>query len=131
MKFKAINWETAETPLGQARLTSRKFEIIEFQDLYHTPCTLQQSSVTDDEHFDFPGTRAVWLGVDRQDKPHDGMFDAANLTRMHLDRAQAKALVAVLEMWIQTGHFAEDPPNSRTGSAEKTLSDFEAQKEGK
>ena len=69
MKFKAINWETAETPLGQARLTSRKFEIIEFQDLYHTPCTLQQSSVTDDEHFDFPGTRAVWLGVDRQDKP--------------------------------------------------------------
>ncbi len=126
-----MNWRTAKTPLGTATLTERGFEIIQFDDRYKTPCTLQQSSIFDPEYADFPGATAVWLGVDRQDAPHDGTFDAANLTRMHLDRAQVHKLIAVLEMWIETGHFAEDPPTSRTGSAEKTLSGLQAQKEGK
>lgn len=93
-----------KAPLGKVELTVRKFEIIKFQDRYGTPCSLQQSSIAD---FNPPGSSAVWLGVDRQTEPHDGMFDAANVTRMHIDLEQAKALVAVLEQWILSGSFLE------------------------
>lgn len=108
-QFKPIKakWKTAKTPLGKATLTEMEFEIIEFEDYYHSPCTLQQSSMTDAEFLEYPGARAVWLGIDRQQGPHDGMQDAANMTRMHLDRKQVMALIAVLEMWLETGHFAE------------------------
>jgi len=79
-----------QTPLGEIKHTARNFEIINFKDRYHTSCSLQQSSLAESEQ---PGASAVWLGVD----------DA----RMHIDLKQAKALVAVLEMWIETGRFAE------------------------
>lgn len=92
------------TPLGPMLLTERQFELILFEDRYRTPCSLQQSSLAD---FNPPGSSAVWLGVDRQDGTHDGVFDEANQTRMHLDLKQVKALIAVLEMWVQTGKFAE------------------------
>jgi hypothetical protein len=95
---------TMKTPLGRVEKTSRKFEIITFKDRYGTPCSLQQSSLADTEP---PGSSAVWLGVDRQVVRHDGMFDEANQTRMHIDLKQAKALVAVLEQWIASGSFTE------------------------
>jgi hypothetical protein len=98
------------TPLGKVAETKRSFELILFKDRYETPCSLQQSSIFDDEHADKPGATAVWLGVDRQTTPHDGMFDAANQTRMHLDRKQVQSLVAVLETWLKCGSFAEDKP---------------------
>lgn len=93
-----------KTPLGDVTETGRGFQIIEFRDRYDTPCTLQQSILAD---FNPPGSSAVWLGVDRQDGQHDGMFDAANQTRMHLDLKQVKQLIAVLEMWVETGSFYE------------------------
>ncbi len=99
------------TPLGRLTKTERHFEIIAFRDRYKTPCTLQQSSIFDDEYAHQPGATAIWLGVDRQaDAKHDGMFDAANMTRMHLDRKQVQSLVAVLETWLKCGSFAEDKP---------------------
>jgi len=93
-----------KTPLGKVDYTKRQFQIIRFKDRYDTPCSLQQSSLAD---YNPPGSSAIWLGIDRQDSPHDGMFDAANQTRMHLDLKQAKALVAVLEQWIASGSFGE------------------------
>jgi hypothetical protein len=96
-----------KTPLGNVELTKREFEVITFKDRYETPCSLQQSSICDDTHADQPGATAIWLGVDRQTAQHDGMFDEANRTRMHLDRAHVKALIAVLEMWIQFGSFTD------------------------
>ncbi len=98
-----------KTPLGKVEETTRQFQIINFTDRYGTPCSLQQSSIFDDEHAESPGATAVWLGVDRQAGKHDGMFDSSNQTRMHIDRKQAQALVAVLEMWIDTGKFGEKP----------------------
>jgi hypothetical protein len=92
------------TPLGKVQETERQFDLILFKDRYDTPCSLQQSSIAD---FNPPGSSAVWLGVDRQGEAHDGMFDAANQTRMHLDLKQVKSLIAVLETWVQTGRFAE------------------------
>jgi hypothetical protein len=94
-----------QTPLGKVDETNRHFQIILFKDRYDTPCSLQQSSIAD---YNPPGSSAVWLGIDRQTESHDGMFDAANQTRMHIDLKQAKALVAVLEMWIATGSFYEE-----------------------
>ena len=92
------------TPLGKIDYTDREFQIITFNDRYDTPCSLQQSSLADYEQ---PGSSAVWLGVDRQTGKHDGVFDAANQTRMHLDFKQVKALIAVLEQWVKNGRFAD------------------------
>jgi hypothetical protein len=99
---------SVKTPLGTVGFTNRAFEIILFQDRYGTPCSLQQSSLAD---FEQPGSSAVWLGVDQQLSGHDGIFDPANQTRMHLDLAQVKALICVLEQWLTNGHFT-DPQNS-------------------
>lgn len=86
------------TPLGKIETTSRGFEIIKFKDRYNVDCSLQQSSMFDDEHVDQPGASAIWLGVD----------EGVNRDlRMHIDLKQAKALVAVLEMWIQFGSFTD------------------------
>lgn len=87
------------TPLGKIETTSRGFEIIRFKDRYSVECSLQQSSMFDDEHADQLGASAIWLGVD----------EGANRDlRMHIDLKQAKALVAVLEMWIQFGSFTDN-----------------------
>jgi hypothetical protein len=95
------------TPLGELEETRKNFQVINFHDRYGTQCSLQQSSIFDDAHTQQPGATAIWLGVDFQGRPHDGVFDAANTTRMHLDRKQVQQLVAVLEMWLQCGKFAE------------------------
>lgn len=109
-----------KTPLGEIGKTNRGFEIILFQDRYGTPCSLQQSSIFDDEWADLPGSTAIWLGVDSHVGKHDGMFDNGNKTRMHIDLKQARALVAVLETWIATGGFnAEAPMRRYSSSAQK------------
>jgi hypothetical protein len=91
------------TPLGPCTETNQHFEIILFKDRYETPCSLQQSSLAD---YNPPGSSAIWLGVDRQETRHDGMFDSANQTRMHLDLKQVKALVSVLESWVKCGKLS-------------------------
>jgi hypothetical protein len=93
------------TPLGLVTTTSRQFEIIQFRDCYDTPCSLQQSSIFD--RAGQPGAPTVWLGIDKQSGKHDGIFDAANQTRMHLNRKQVQSLIAVLEQWLLSGTFAE------------------------
>jgi hypothetical protein len=100
------------TPLGPITETQRHFELISFKDRYDTPCSLQQSSLAE---YNPPGSSAIWLGIDRQETLHDGMFDAANRTRMHLDLAQVKALVAVLEQWIASGSFKGEPSKAARG----------------
>ncbi len=89
-----------ETPLGPVGETERGFEIIRFDDRYHKPCELQQSSLADCEP---PGSSAVWLG------PAGGH-------RMHLDLTQVKALICVLEFWVQFGEFGEDPTSQYSAS---------------
>ena len=91
--------KSPSTPLGTVKLTSRGFEIIMFRDRYETSCSIQQSSIAD---YAPPGSTALWLGVDKQEDKHDGMFDAANQTRMHLDLDQVKALIVVLQNWVDS-----------------------------
>lgn len=71
--------------------TNRGFQLIEFNDRYNNPCSLQQSSLAD---YVIPGTSAVWLGVNTEDG-----------TRMHLDVAQVKWLVKELQYWLDEGVF--------------------------
>lgn len=85
--------------LGEVGKTSRGFEIIRFADRYVVPCSLQMSSLADNEA---PGTSAVWLGCDFDILPQ------ATVTvtpRMHLDRKQVAALVGHLSRWLETGSF--------------------------
>lgn len=73
---------------GKIQLTARGFERIIFQDLYNESCSLQQSSVALCEP---PGSGAVWLGC--------------NDSRMHLNVDQVRALVGLLQNWLDTGSF--------------------------
>jgi hypothetical protein len=91
-------------PLGAVKLTERKFQYIEFKDRYGTPCSLQQSSIAD---YIKPGSSAIWLGIDRQTDVRDGVFDAANMTRMHLDLEQVKSLIVALKKWVNDGVFED------------------------
>lgn len=94
----------------EKKTTNRGFALIEFTDLYGVKCSLQKSSLATDN--------AVWLGVDDADpkimasKTQIGGTgwityplpkDVSLTTRMHLDREQAKQLVAALKVFIETG----------------------------
>lgn len=96
---------------------------MEFKDHYHTPCSLQCSSLA---IYEEPGTSAVWLGVDDVEpkvlaqEAHIVGVDTRETTgwvpypipenvqlsaRMHLDRKQVEALVNHLQAWLLTGQF--------------------------
>lgn len=98
------------TPLGPVGKTPRSFECIVFKDRYNTRCSLQQSSIFDDDCANHPGASAVWLGVDKVES--DEMLN----TRMHLDRPRVRALVAVLEQWLANGSFIDAESTSAADS---------------
>lgn len=92
------------------KTTYRGFALIEFNDLYGTQCSMQKSSLANDE--------AIWLGIDDADpkimasKTIEGgtgwvkypiSEDVSLSTRMHLNRQQAKDLVSLLNVFIETG----------------------------
>ena len=113
--------------LGKVKKTSRGFEVVDFKDHYGTKCSLQQSSLA---IYEKPGTSAVWLGVDDAN-PQCLHGDAAGLgiktdatcgwvkypisdkvlltTRMHLNREQVAALIAMLQNWLDADTFGKAP----------------------
>lgn len=111
------------TKLGKTKHTSRGFEIVEFNDRYDVPCSLQASSLA---KYLVPGTSAVWLGVvDAQPKCLHGDAKALGVktdatcgwvpypipeqvmlsTRMHLNRKQVEALIGHLQAWLTKDSF--------------------------
>lgn len=114
--------------LGHVTRTNRGFEIIEFQDHYHVPCSLQASSLA---LFEAPGTSAIWMGpndaspkvlaayasrvgVETTEQtgwvPYDKIPTEVSLnTRAHLDRAQVAALISHLQNWLDHGTFQINP----------------------
>lgn len=97
-----------KTEIGNVEETRRGFQIILFQDRYEKRCSLQQSSLAE---FEPAGSSAIWLGIDQQSVIHDGIFDLANSTRMHLDLEQVKNLILVLDRWVMTGEFDSSRPD--------------------
>lgn len=63
--------------------TERGFRRGDFQDLYDKACSIQQSSLADQE--------AIWLGTDGD--------------RMHLDRGHAAELATILQHFADTGQL--------------------------
>ena len=75
---------------AEVELTPRGFEIIRFTDHNDRVCSLQQSSLA---LYAEPGSSAVWLGVDGDD-------------RMHLTVEMAYALALRLLAWSNDNSFA-------------------------
>ena len=119
--------------LGAVARTARGFELLEFQDRYGTPCSLQASSLAEHEK---PGTSAVWLGpddaapkvlasearglgVDTAERtgwvPYPIPPGVSLTTRMHLDREQVAALILHLQRWLDNDSFAA--PNAKAEPA--------------
>ncbi len=98
--------------------TLRGFGIIKFKDIYGAECSLQKSSLADED--------AIWFGTDDAD-PKVLAFEAASVgikttettgwipypipsnvllsTRMHLGRNQVKKLLPHLEKFVKTGEI--------------------------
>lgn len=91
------------------KTTERGFQEVEFTDANMYPCSLQQSSAvgTEEGAIQRPGSSMVWLG------PFEG--------RMHLDRDQVAELIALLNSWVKTGSFAEEPPTEPSSPQEFEL----------
>lgn len=69
----------------------RGFARAEFEDLYGQKCSIQKSSLATSD--------AIWLGVD-VDLNCKEVYG-----RMHLDREQARELIAVLTRFVGTGEI--------------------------
>ncbi|MFJ6415034.1 hypothetical protein ACIQLG_19835 [Terribacillus saccharophilus] len=90
--------------------TNRGFEILEFKDRYNVDCSIQKSSLADDE--------AIWFGINdanpkimasKTEKGGTGWVsyeipdDVLLSTRMHLTREQVKELLPILTKFAETG----------------------------
>lgn len=85
--------------------TPRDFMYVTFQDAYDKTCSVQQSSVIGEyEDAGEPGTSALWVGIDGQD-------------RMHLSREHVQGLIDVFQKWLETGEVAWDGNSTDDGSA--------------
>jgi len=92
--------------------TNRGFKLIKFADLYETKCNIQKSSLATED--------AIWIGVEsanpqilasKTEKGGTGWVsypipeDVLLKTRMHLNREQIKALIPILQKFVNTGEI--------------------------
>lgn len=73
--------------------TQRGFARADFDDLYGSHCSIQESSLATDN--------AIWLGV------HEGsaQYDNKESSRMHLNQEQVASLLPLLERFVKTGRL--------------------------
>jgi len=95
--------------------TSRGFRIVEFNDHYSQPCSLQMSSLA--------GQACVWFGVSKRIDLNTGrdLPDSKN-SRMHLTQEQVRELLPYLEHFAQTGELLM----TRREQIQATVSDLVA-----
>ncbi len=88
--------------------TSRGFSLLEFEDSNGEKCSLQKSSIMNDDRI-WLGTTAAkpqrfvrdkgWIPVEF---PEDTLFT----TRMHLNQEQVKRLLPILQNFVKTGELS-------------------------
>lgn len=83
----------------QWTLTERGFRLTRFIDCGGEPCSLQKSSIADEDR--------VWLGRDETNEPG----------RMHLNQAMVAALLPALHRFVQTGELWATAPEEEGGGA--------------
>jgi len=87
-------------PFPEVKVTRRGFEIIQFVDHNGEECSLQKSSIIDEEE-------CIWLGCDNNRKPHHVTGDELS-PRMHLTQSQAKWIGKLLIKFSKTGRFSDE-----------------------
>jgi hypothetical protein len=103
-----FNWTT----------TSRGFTVVEFKDLYGAGCSVQKSSLAtedaiwfgpDDADPKIPASEAQRLGLEPEAStgwvPYPIPKQVLMKTRMHLTREQVKALLPLLQHFVETGEL--------------------------
>jgi len=76
--------------------TARGFPYAKFVDRYGQQCSIQISSLADD--------RCIWLGSDEEQKRHPVTGELLT-TRMHLNQDDVRALLPLLERFVETGEL--------------------------
>lgn len=91
-------------------ITERGFGLIRFQDLYGETCNIQKSSLADED--------AIWIGVENANprflakEVRDDLTGWVKYpvpesvlmsTRMHINKEQAKEIMAILQKFVDTG----------------------------
>jgi len=98
--------------------THRGFAVGNFLDMYGCKCSIQKSSLADDD--------AIWVGIDDAEPkilasqaemfgiktdettgwvPYPIPQEVSFTTRMHLNREQVKLLLPILERFVNTGEI--------------------------
>jgi hypothetical protein len=92
--------------------TGRGFDIISFEDRYDHKCSIQESSIATED--------CIWFGIDDPNPQIMASLvmeggtgwvkypipdDVHIQTRMHLSREQVKALLPVLQKFVDTGEL--------------------------
>lgn len=74
--------------------TDRGFDHAAFVDRYGANCSIQKSSIATED--------CIWLGIDDPPKFHLGEWLSG---RMHLTRKHVKALLPLLQLFVETGEL--------------------------
>lgn len=80
--------------------TQRGFSLIEFKDTKGEDCSIQKSSLADDDY--------LWIGLDRAPAPHLGHELSP---RMHINKEIAQDLIKVLTTFVETGDICQSQAN--------------------
>lgn len=107
--------------------TSRGFGKLNFRDRYGVACSIQASSLATDtciwfgaDHIGLkkftPYGNPSWQDVDTSRDEATGVMWSAN-TRMHLNREQVRALLPILQHFVNTGEVDLEPPSPTMRSA--------------
>lgn len=96
----------------KTKQTDRGFEQLTFTDAYDAPCSIQKSSLADED--------AIWFGLTDADPkimakdtveggvgwvPYDIPDNVMLSTRMHLSQEQVKQLLPILQHFADTGEL--------------------------
>jgi hypothetical protein len=83
-------------------VTNRGFARSDFEDLYGSKCSIQESSLATDD--------AIWLGV------HEGSkdYEDKKSVRMHLNREQVASLLPLLNRFVKTGRLLPKKRKSKS-----------------
>jgi hypothetical protein len=89
--------------------TARGFSLIEFQDYNRKQCSLQKSSLADND--------CIWLGIANNEvrvlipgkswQPMTLPKDSMVINRMHLTREMVAELIPILQRFVDTGEIEE------------------------
>lgn len=96
-----LEHDLSPIPTLEPGTTSRGFGRREFEDMYGSTCSIQDSSLATDD--------AIWLGVNDGEHfeckpPYNTNPDAkSNGGRMHLSRGHVAALLPLLQHFVRTG----------------------------